>query len=115
MTHHLTERQASLLANLLHEIRADWPVESLMTLLIQNSRVPSFPTLVQAALAKALQPTCRTPGAIFQQGQHWSAEVREQMPKPQRCRMHRDFYEPCVCCAADAKAERRPDPYLEEA
>jgi hypothetical protein len=113
MTTQPTERQASLLANLLHEIRPDWSVESLMTLMLQNRKIPSLATLVQAAVTKAIQPSCTTPAPIFQQGAHWPPEVREQLPKPKRCGIHRDFYEPCVCCAADAIAEKKPDPYEE--
>lgn len=46
-------------------------------------------------------------------GRHWTATAPDdfEKPKPPRCRTHPDFHEPCQCCAADAKAEKQPDPY----
>lgn len=107
----ISEPQARALAFLLHEIRTDWPVESVFTLLGKHRDVPSLGAVIQAATTKALDRTCRTPEPIFQQGAHWPADIREQLPRGPRCQKHKDFYLPCPCCRSEAIGEQPHDPY----
>ena len=60
----ITEAQAKALANLLHEIRSDWPTTSLVTL-IQKHRDTDFPELCTTAVTVASDSRNKTPAVIF--------------------------------------------------
>ena len=107
----ISEPQARAVAYLLNQIRPDWPVPSLLTLLERNRDVPSLGALIIAATTKALDPTCATPAPIFTQGTHWPAPHRDQLPRGPRCAKHKDFYVPCPCCRSEAIGEQPHDPY----
>lgn len=56
----ITEAQAQALANLLHELRADWPTKSLVTL-IGKHRDRDFPGLCITAVTVASDSRNKTP------------------------------------------------------
>ena len=104
----LTHPQATLLAHTLHEIRPDWGIPSLMTLLGNHREIPSFGALVIAATTKAMDETCKTPAPIFQPGGHWPEQVRHQVPTGPACEEHTTFPAAnCPCCLADVKVGER--------
>lgn len=105
----ITDQQGRAVAYLLHEIRPDWPVASLVSLIGKHSDTVSLGALTIAAATKALERTCQTPGPIFHPGPHWPASVRAQLPKPPPCEDHigQEGYS-CRSCHADVKAGIRP-------
>lgn len=108
----LTDKQVNGVAWLLHELRPDWGVPSIKTLLAKNE-VPSLGALMIAATTKALEPTCKTPGPIFHPGPHWPEEVRSQIPAGPPCEDHDTFpARNCPCCWADHKVGQRPDTHI---
>lgn len=105
----LTERQATMIATTIHEIRGDWGIPSLMTILWDHREQPSFGALLIAAATKALDPTCKTPAPIFHPGTHWPEEVRDTLPQGPRCEDHDTFAaHNCPSCRADILAGDRP-------
>ncbi|MCZ9884129.1 hypothetical protein [Arthrobacter sp. B2a2-09] len=105
----ITNQQKRAVAYLLHEIRPDWPVASLVSLIDKHRDVPSLGALTIAATTKAMEATCKTPAPIFHPGPHWPEAVRAQLPKPPPCEDHigQDGYT-CRSCHADIKAGIRP-------
>lgn len=109
----LTHQQASLVAHTLHQIRPEWGIQSLMTILGNNRNVPSFGALILAATTKALDPTCKTPAPIFHPGDHWPETAKAHLPPPAPCQDHDT--EPahnCRSCLADVKVGDRPPTHI---
>lgn len=104
----ITEQQARAIAYLLHEIRPDWGIASLVSL-IDKHRPHDVGALTIAAMTKAMEPTCKTPAPIFIPGPHWPEKARKALPKPPPCPDHIGEAAPtCRCCQADVKAGLRP-------
>jgi hypothetical protein len=104
----ITDQQARAIAYLLHEIRPDWGVASLVSL-IDKHHDTDLGGLVIAATTKAMEATCQTPAPIFHPGNHWPAKAKARMPKPQPCPDHiGEAGHNCRCCQADVKAGLRP-------
>lgn len=104
----VTEQQARAVAFLLHEIRPDWGVASLLSL-IGKHQPQDLGALTIAAVTKALEPTCQTPAPIFHPGPHWPVKARAALPKPEPCPDHiGEAAHNCRCCHADVKAGLRP-------
>lgn len=101
----LSEQQARAVAFLLHEIRPDWPVASVMGLLEKHQDTDLGPLLI-AATTKALEPSCRTPAPIFIDGAHWrTAPTSLERPKP--CPTHTSYpAHNCGGCRADRLAQK---------
>lgn len=109
----LTDPQINGIAWLLHELRPDWGVPSIKTLLLKNRTVPSLGALMIAATTKALEPSCKTPGPIFRPGTHWPEEVRSQVPTGPPCEDHPEQQaHNCRCCWADHKVGQRPATHI---
>ena len=101
----ITEPQARALAYLLHEIRPDWGITSLLSLIDKHKDAVDVGPLILAATTKALEPTCKTPGPIWIPGPHWIGKTKAALPRPEPCRLHiGEQAHNCRCCAADAKA-----------
>ena len=105
----ITDQQVRAIAFLLHEIRPDWGIASLVSLIDKHRDVPSLGALTIAATTKAMESTCKTPAPIFHPGPHWPASARAQLPKPPPCEDHigQDAVT-CSSCWADVKAGIRP-------
>lgn len=102
----ITDQQGRAIAYLLHEIRPDWGIASLMSLIDKHKDAVTIGPLALAATTKALEPTCKTPAPIFIPGPHWPATAKASLPKPRPCPQHIGEQEHnCRCCAADRKAE----------
>lgn len=69
----IQQPQAQALANLLHQLRPDWNVASMMALLGKHKDDHDFPALCVAATKAATNPDARTPAVIFLPGAHWDA------------------------------------------
>lgn len=101
----IKEQQARAIAYLLHEIRPDWGIASLVSLIDKHRDTPDLGPLVIAATTKAMEPTCQTPAPIFHPGPHWPAKAKAAMPRPKPCPDHiGEAAHNCRCCAADRKA-----------
>ena len=104
----ITDQQARAVAYLLHELRPDWGVASLMALIAKHEP-HDLGAFIIAATTKALEPSCVTPAPIFHPGPHWPAKARAHLPRPEPCPHHIGQHaHNCICCAADAKAEAPP-------
>lgn len=102
----ITDQQGRAIAYLLHEIRPDWGIASLMSLIDKHRDVPDLGPLIIAATTKALESSCQTPAPIFHPGNHWPAKGKANLPRPKPCPLHIGEQEhSCRCCAADRKAE----------
>jgi LmbE family N-acetylglucosaminyl deacetylase len=73
--------QAQALANLLHQLRPDWNVTSIMALLGKHKDGHEFTALSLAAVKAAANPDTRTPAVIFLPGPHWAAGTPPQQFK----------------------------------
>lgn len=108
----LTQNQATLLAHLLHEIRPDWSINSMMKLLWEHRAKHSFGDVVLPAIRAARTPTNRTPAVIFLEGPHWrsdGAAPREAPPPGPKCLDHpTEPAHTCHCCKADILVGDRP-------
>ena len=108
----ITDQQARAIAYLLHEIRPDWGITSLVSLIDKHHDVDLGPLLI-AATTKAMEVTCVTPAPIFIPGPHWPAKAKAKLPKPEPCKLHiGESSHNCRCCAADRKAAP-PEPESE--
>lgn len=68
----LTQKQAQIIAAAWHEVRPEWGIPSLMTLLGMNADRAPFGELLRAGLNVALDnPKAKTPAVIFLDGKHW--------------------------------------------
>ena len=67
----ITLKQAEICAAAWHEIRPDWGVPSMMTMLEANATRAPFGELLRAGINAALNPKAKTPAVIFQPGKHW--------------------------------------------
>lgn len=115
----ITRPQAEALAALLHQLRPEWGIPALMTLIGKNLGHPAkFPQLTQAAIAAAVRAnpdgthTARTPAVIYQPGRHWDQPVLEtgaQVPPGPPCEDHigQEAHN-CRACWGDIKAGLRP-------
>ena len=125
MTDHqpITKPQAEALATLLHELRPEWGIPALMTLMGKHLDHPAtYPQLTQAAVSAAIRrnpdgtPTARTPAVIYQPGRHWDQPVTEQaatVPPGPPCEDHPTFEaHNCRACWGDIKAGLRPQTAL---
>jgi len=109
----ITDQQARAVAYLLHEIRPDWPVASLVSLIEKHRDVPSLGALVIAATTKAMEPSCQTPAPIFHPGPHWPAKTAAALPRPEPCPDHiGESSHNCRCCWSDVKAGIRPQTHI---
>jgi hypothetical protein len=100
----ITDQQARAVAYLLHELRPDWGVQSLLSLIGKHQDVDLGPLII-AATTKALEPSCVTPAPIWVPGPHWPAKSRAKLPRPEPCPQHiGEQAHNCRCCAADRKA-----------
>lgn len=105
----ITDQQGRAIAYLLHEIRPDWGIASLVSLIDKHRDVPDLGPLIIAATTKAMEASCKTPAPIFHPGNHWPLAAKAQLPRPQPCPDHigQDGYT-CRSCHADVKAGIRP-------
>jgi hypothetical protein len=104
----ITDQQARVVAYLLHELRPDWGVQSLLTLIAKHPDVELGPLLI-AATTKAMEATCKTPAPIWVPGPHWPAKTSAALPRPEPCPDHiGESTHNCRCCQADIKAGIRP-------
>lgn len=121
MTDHqpITKPQAEALAGILHQLRPEWGVPALMTLIGRNINHPAtYAQLTQAAVAAATRrnpdgtPVARTPAVIYQPGRHWETphgETPAQVPPSPPCEDHPTFENHnCRACWGDVKAGLRP-------
>lgn len=76
----LTERQAKLLAHLLHEIRPEWSIPSMLTLFEANADYAPFDRLCEAAIKLARNPAKKLPVLIFREGKHWLNDEQAANP-----------------------------------
>lgn len=115
----ITKSQAEALAGILHQLRPEWGIPALMTLIGKNANHPAaFPQLVQAAITAATRRnpdgthTARTPAVIFQPGRHWEQPIHEtgtKLPPGPACEDHPTFEaHNCRACWGDIKAGLRP-------
>ncbi|MFH5879777.1 hypothetical protein [Arthrobacter sp. NA-172] len=105
----ITDQQTRAVAYLLHEIRPDWGITSLVSL-IDKHQPQDLGPLIIAATTKAMEASCLTPGPIFHPGNHWPAKAQAVMPKAKPCPDHiGESSHNCRCCAADRKAQRNED------
>lgn len=105
----ITEPQARALAYLLHDIRPDWGITSLLSLIDKHKDAVTIGPLTIAAMSKALEPSCKTPGPIFIPGPHWPEKARKTLPKPDPCEDHTgQEAHTCRSCWGDFKAGLRP-------
>lgn len=122
MTDHqpITETQARTLAALLHELRPEWGIPAMVTLIGRNLSHPApFARLAQAAVNAATRTgpdgahAARTPQVIYQPGKHWDRPEGERathLPPGPKCEDHPTFEaHNCRCCWADIKAGLRPE------
>lgn len=105
----ITAQHARAVAYLLHEIRPDWGITSLVSLIDKHNGMDLGPLLI-AATTKAMEVTCKTPAPIFQEGSHWPLKAKVTLPKPEPCEAHigQDAHT-CRSCHADVKAGDRPE------
>ena len=105
----ITEQQGRAIAYLLHEIRPDWGIASLVSLIDKHGDPPDLGPLIIAATTKAMEPSCQTPAPIFHPGPHWPAKAKAKMPNPPPCEDHigQEAHN-CRSCHADVKAGIRP-------
>ena len=102
----ITDRQGRAIAYLLHEIRPDWGVASLVSLIDNHKDATDLGPLVIAATTKAMEASCKTPAPIWVPGSHWPTNARAALPRPEPCPQHiGEQAHNCRCCAADRKAE----------
>lgn len=119
----ITKPQADALANLLHQLRPEWGIPALITLIGKNLNHPApFPILAQAAITAANRrnpdgtPTARTPAVIYQPGRHWDHPIGDtpsHQPTSPPCEDHNTFEaHNCRACWGDIKAGLRPQTAL---
>jgi hypothetical protein len=88
----ITEPQARALANLLHELRPDWPAKSLHTLIGKNLD-SNFPALCTTAVTVATDSRNQTPAVIFLE------LARQAAGKPTSGPWTKEFHKPLVPAA----------------
>lgn len=119
----ITKPQAEALAGILHQLRPEWGIPALITLIGRNLTHPAtFAQLTQAAVAAATRrnpdgtPTARTPAVVYQPGRHWDQPVQEtgaHVPPGPPCEDHPTFEaHNCGACWGDIKAGLRPENLL---
>lgn len=109
----ITDQQGRAVAYLLHEIRPDWGVASLVSLIDKHSDASDLGALIIAATTKATEASCVTPGPIFHPGPHWPAKARKALPKPPPCEDHiGQEAHSCRSCWGDFKAGLRPQDHI---
>lgn len=110
----ITEKQATMIAHVLHEIRPAWGIDGTRKVLEKNLDHPaSFGDMLSAAVTAALDLDTQTPGRIFQIPTHWPVKAKARLPKPSPCADHigQDAHT-CRSCWADIKAGIRPEAAL---
>lgn len=112
----LTEKQASLIAHTLHELRpGDWKPDQTLNVLWENRTQPhTFPELLQAAINAALNPNIKSPSGIYLPGKHWDHPTKPRnTPQPTPCQDHPTYdSHTCSCCWSDIKLGERPEHML---
>ena len=119
----ITKPQAEALAGILHQLRPEWGIPALVTLIGKNlNHSAPFPLLTQAAVTAANRrnadgtPTARTPAVIYQPGRHWDHPVGDtpaHQPTGPKCADHNTFEaHNCRACWGDIKAGLRPETAL---
>jgi hypothetical protein len=76
----ITHKQAQIAAAAWHEIRPEWGIPSMMTLLAENAAHAPFAHLLRAGINAALNPKVQTPAVIFKPGKHWLDAEAAQDP-----------------------------------
>jgi hypothetical protein len=106
----ITERQAQMLAHVLHEVRPAWGIDGMLKVFERHKDHPAkFGDILAAAVAAARDPETSTPGRIFQVSIHWPEKVRPKLPPAPPCQDHIGQDGPtCRSCHADVKAGIRP-------
>ena len=106
----ITEKQAKMIAHVLHEIRPSWGIEGTLKVLERNKdHTAPFADIMAAAVYAARDPSTQTPGRIFEVRIHWPATAKAHLPKPPPCEDHIGQDGPtCRSCHADVKAGIRP-------
>lgn len=89
----ITKNQATNLATLLHDIRPDWGIQALITLIGKNRNHADLPQLAKAAITIATNPDKKTPAIIFLDGSHWNTHTTKplqttQPPTELHCHEH---------------------------
>jgi hypothetical protein len=110
----ITDRQANMLAHVLHEIRPSWAIDGTRKVFERNKDHPSpFADILAAAVTAARDPDTQTPGRIFQVSLHWPPAAKARLPKPEPCEDHigQDAHT-CRSCWADLKAGIRPQTHI---
>jgi hypothetical protein len=106
----ITERQAQMLAHVLHEVRPSWGIEGTTKVFERHKDHPApFADILAAAVAAARDPDTQTPGRIFQVSIHWPERARHKLPPAPPCEDHigQDGHT-CRSCHGDVKAGIRP-------
>jgi hypothetical protein len=107
----ITDPQGAALAQILHQIRRDWPMPSLIAHLKSHADHPApFGDIAQAAITTANERDAKTPLLIWDQGSHWPERIRERLPAGPRCEDHTT--EPaatCRSCRGDVLAGERTE------
>lgn len=110
----ITEKQATMIAHVLHEIRPAWGIDGTRKVLERNADHPAnFGEILSAAVTAALDPDTQTPGRIFQIATHWPVKAKPRLPKPAPCPDHvGQDGGTCRCCWADVKVGLRPETHI---
>lgn len=107
----ITQPQALALAQLLHQIRPDWPAASLIAHLRSHADHPAdFADIAVAAITRATDERVKTPHLIWDQGPHWPERAKPALPRGPRCADHDTFdAHNCPACWGDVRAGDRPE------
>lgn len=110
-TNEITKEQATTLANLIEQIRPDWPTRQVLKLIAEHRTEHTFGHLCQAAVSAASKRSNRSPNVIFMPGTHWDIEEHKApIPKAPACEDHPTFEaHNCRCCWSDVKVGDRPE------
>lgn len=112
----LTQKQASLIAHTLEELRPnDWRAQQVLDTLWDHKDQPhTFTTTIQVAIRAALNPQIKSPTGIYLPGKHWDIPTPpKNAPKPTKCQDHPTYdAHTCSCCWADIKLGDRPEHLL---
>lgn len=110
----ITEKQAKMMAHVLHEIRPAWGIEGTLKVFERHKEhTAPFGDILAAAVAAARDPSTQTPGRMFEVRIHWPATARAQLPKPPPCEDHiGQESHSCRSCWGDHKAGLRPQSHI---
>lgn len=120
----MNEHEAARIAAAMHHLRPDWPVKSLMTLLMTKLADRPRRDVAVALAWVACESNSATPARVLEPGPWWRAALIEapnsmtrQPPKrDEQCPRHAgEWHDACRLCAAEriAKAEEEPSEPVE--